>query len=120
MTASDGPGAAAPAMSARPGLRDYGLLLLLGATWGSSFLLIKLAVATIPPVTVAAGRIAVGAAALGIVVALRRPAISIGADAWPKLAAMALLGYVVPFALIGWGETHIDSGLTARRAADDR
>lgn len=89
------------------------MLVLLAATWGSSFLFIKLAVATIPPVTVAAGRIAVGAAALGIVVALRRPAMPIGADAWPKLAAMAILGYVVPFALISWGETRIDSGLTA-------
>ena len=43
--------------TALPGRRDYALLFLLGAIWGGSFFLIKLAVATIPPLTVAAGRI---------------------------------------------------------------
>jgi drug/metabolite transporter (DMT)-like permease len=92
---------------------DYLLLLVLGAVWGSSFLLIKLAVETIPPITVAAARIGIGALVLAIVVAVRgRP--------WPRgrrerrlLFAMGVIGNAIPFSLINWGETHIDSGLTA-------
>ena len=48
---------------------DYLLLLLLGAVWGSSFLLIKVAVETIPPITVAAARIGIGALVLALIVA---------------------------------------------------
>ena len=55
-----------------PTSRDYALLLLLGAIWGSSFLLIKVAVATVPPVTVATGRVVVGAVFMAAVLAARR------------------------------------------------
>ena len=56
---------------------DFGLLLLLGAVWGSSFLLIKVAVATMPPITVATGRIGIGAIVLALMVAAR-------GRAWPR------------------------------------
>jgi drug/metabolite transporter (DMT)-like permease len=97
----------------RPGRTDYLLLALLGATWGGSFLLIKLAVATVPPLSVAAGRIVIGAAVLAAVAALRGAVFPRSADVWLKLLAMGTLGTAVPFALINWGETHIDSGLAA-------
>ena len=65
--------------------RDYGLLLLLGMIWGGSFLFIKMAVADIPPMTVAAIRIVIGGAVLAAVAA-PRPG-SVGAPA--SLAAAA-------------------------------
>ena len=98
---------------ALPSRRDYLLLLMLGAIWGGSFFLIKLAVATIPPVTVAAGRILVGALLMGAVLAARRAPLPRDRTVWAKLALMGTLGTVLPFALINWGETHIDSGLAA-------
>ena len=103
----------APAQAPVPTSRDYVLLLLLGAVWGSSFLLIKVAVATVPPLTVAAGRIVVGAVFIAAVVALRRKPLPVDATVWSKLALMGTVGTVLPFALINWGETHIDSGLAA-------
>jgi drug/metabolite transporter (DMT)-like permease len=96
-----------------PTTRDYALLLLLGAIWGSSFLLIKVAVATVPPVTVAAGRIVVGAIFIAAVLALQRKPLPSDGRIWAKLALMGTVGTVLPFALISWGETHIDSGLAA-------
>jgi drug/metabolite transporter (DMT)-like permease len=93
--------------------RDYALLLLLGAIWGSSFLLIKVAVATVPPVTVAAGRVIVGAIFIAAVVALQRKRLPTNPGVWAKLSLMGTVGTVAPFALINWGETHIDSGLAA-------
>jgi drug/metabolite transporter (DMT)-like permease len=97
----------------RPGLRDYLLLVALGAVWGSSFMLIKLALETIPPLTVATGRVAVGALALVLVVAVQRQAWPTTARPWLLLAVMGVLGNVIPFSLINWGETRIDSGLAA-------
>jgi drug/metabolite transporter (DMT)-like permease len=97
----------------QPNRQDYALLVALGAVWGSSFLLIKLAVATIPPVTVATGRIAVGALALVLIVAARRQPWPRAPRTWLLLAIMGVIGNVIPFSLINWGEVRIDSGLTA-------
>ncbi len=97
----------------QPNRQDYGLLIALGAVWGSSFLLIKLAVATIPPVTLAAGRILVGALVLAAIVAARRQCWPRSRRAWLLLAVMGVIGNVIPFILINWGEVRIDSGLTA-------
>jgi drug/metabolite transporter (DMT)-like permease len=96
-----------------PGYCDYLLLVALGAVWGSSFMLIKLALATIPPLTLATGRVAIGALALILVVAVQRQAWPRNRRAWLLLAMMGVLGNVVPFSLINWGETRIDSGLAA-------
>jgi drug/metabolite transporter (DMT)-like permease len=97
----------------QPNRHDYALLVALGAVWGSSFLLIKLAVATIPPVTVASGRIAVGALVLVLIVAARRQCWPRTRRSWLLLAIMGVIGNVIPFSLINWGEVRIDSGLTA-------
>ena len=96
-----------------PSRDDYLLLLLLGAVWGSSFLLIKLAVATIPPITVATTRIAIGALVLAAIVAARGRAWPRGRRGWLLLLVMGVIGNTIPFSLISWGETRIDSGLTA-------
>jgi drug/metabolite transporter (DMT)-like permease len=97
----------------RPARADYLLLLMLGLTWGASFLLIKIAVVSIPPLTVAAGRILIGALALGGVMRFRGARFPKGAATWSKLFFMGAVGTVLPFALINWGETQIDSGLAA-------
>ncbi|HSY88267.1 MAG TPA: DMT family transporter [Verrucomicrobiae bacterium] len=93
--------------------RDYALLLLLSAMWGGSFLLIKLAVATLPPLWVASLRITVGGLALLLVLRLRRLALPRGRAVWARLAFMGILGNLAPFALIGWGELQVASGLAA-------
>jgi drug/metabolite transporter (DMT)-like permease len=62
--------------------RDYVLLLLLSAMWGGSFLLIKLAVATLPPLWVASLRITVGGLALLLVLRLRGLALPRGRAVW--------------------------------------
>ena len=93
--------------------RDYVLLLLLSAMWGGSFLLIKLAVATLPPLWVASLRITVGGLALLLVMRLRGLALPRGRAVWARLAFMGIVGNLAPFALIGWGELQVASGLAA-------
>jgi drug/metabolite transporter (DMT)-like permease len=97
----------------QPNRQDYGLLIALGAVWGSSFLLIKWAVQTIPPATVATGRIAIGAVVLLLIVAARGHPWPRTGRVWLLLVVMGLVGNVIPFTLINWGEVRIDSSLTA-------
>ncbi|MFQ5973523.1 MAG: DMT family transporter, partial [Alphaproteobacteria bacterium] len=99
------------AMRATP--QDAGLLLLLALLWSSSFMFIKLAVATVPPVTLAAGRITIGALVLLLFLRLRGVALPRGRAAWLPLVLVGIAGNALPFFLIGWGEQFIDSALAA-------
>lgn len=95
------------------GLGAFGYLLLLGAIWGASFLLIKIAVGEMGPMTLAMLRTALGAAVLGLILAVRRERLSRDRRYWAHLVLMAALGIAVPFAAISWGTQHIASSLSA-------
>ena len=98
-----------PSMSAA----DWALLLFLSVLWGGSFYFAKIAVAEIPPLTLALGRVAIAAAVLTVVARLvsapfpRSPAI------WLQLALMAAFNNAVPFVLLFWGQIHISIGLAS-------
>jgi drug/metabolite transporter (DMT)-like permease len=109
--AADQP-AAKPAARLASG-RDYALLLLLSAMWGGSFPLIKLAVSSLPPLWIASGRISLGALALLVVMRLRARRLPRGRAVWARLAFMGIVGNIAPFALIGWGEINVPSGIAA-------
>lgn len=84
----------------------------LAVIWGLPYLFIKLAVAEIPPVDVAWGRLVLGAAIL-VPVAWKRGSLRIAAAHWRAVCAFALAELVVPFPLISLGERWISSSLTA-------
>lgn len=92
---------------------DYGLLFLLAAIWGGSFLVIKVAVATIPPWTIVAGRLVLGAAGLLLFVWLTGRRLPRDPALWRSFVVVAAVGNLIPFFLIAWGEITIDSGLAA-------
>jgi drug/metabolite transporter (DMT)-like permease len=104
--------AAKPAAKLASG-RDYALLLLISAMWGGSFPLIKLAVASLPPLWVAGGRISLGALTLLLLMRLRGAHLPRGRAVWARLAYMGVAGNILPFALISWGEIHVASGIAA-------
>ncbi len=85
-------------------------LLALGATWGASFLFIKVIVDETSALEVAEGRIFFGALAVGAVLAIRKRPLRWRASLWLKVALWSLVGIVVPFVLIAWAEEHIASG----------
>jgi drug/metabolite transporter (DMT)-like permease len=84
----------------------------LSVIWGLPYLFIKLAVAEIPPVDVAWGRVVLGAAVL-LPVAWKRGSLRAAAARWRAVCAFALAELVVPFPLISLGERWISSSLTA-------
>ena len=92
------------------------LLLVLAALWGSSFMFIKVAVDELEPTTTMGFRLALSAIPLvGLLVARHG-----WHKAWSEMRKIAkpaiVLGAVntaVPFTLIAWGETKVDSGVAA-------
>jgi len=92
------------------------MLLGLAALWGASFLFIKVAVRELSPATLIVGRLGLAAITLGLlvpfVVGSRETARQLRANAgW--LIVVALINTAIPFWLLSWGETRIDSGLAS-------
>lgn len=92
------------------------LLLLLAAIWGSSFMFIKIAVDELAPTTTMAMRLVFAAIPLVGLLVLRHG----WSKAWRDMRKITkpaiVLGAVntaLPFTLIAWGETRVDSGIAA-------
>jgi drug/metabolite transporter (DMT)-like permease len=90
---------------------ELALLVVLSFLWGGSFTLIKIAVETIPPVTMVAVRLSVAAVVLLAVVKARALAIPRDKRTWAGFAVQGVLQSALPFVLISWGELYIDSAL---------
>ena len=99
--------------SPRPTRTDLALLVLLALLWGSSFTWIKVAVETIPPASLTAGRIALAAMILLVVVRMRGVALPSSPTIWMHLLVQSVINLVLPFLLISWGEQHVSSGLAS-------
>lgn len=96
-----------------PGAADFGLLFILALTWGSSFLFIKQAVDTLPPLSLAVGRIAIGAAMLLAIAFAKGQALPRGSGLWGRMVFLGIIGNSLPFFLIAWGEQYTPSNLAA-------
>jgi drug/metabolite transporter (DMT)-like permease len=89
---------------------DYALLLLLSTLWGASYTFIKVAVESLPPVTLVAARTTI--AAVGLLGVLRWRHIVLPTDLaiWCRFLVQACLNSVIPFTLIAWAEQSVDAG----------
>jgi drug/metabolite transporter (DMT)-like permease len=92
---------------------DWLLLVILSLLWGGSFFFAKIAVAELPPFTLALGRVAIAAAILVVLVRLAGDSLGVLARLWRHFAVLGLLSNAVPFSLIFWGQTVIPSGLAS-------
>lgn len=92
-------------------VRELLLLALLSLLWGASYGLIKIAVATITPVTLVGVRVLIAASLLWIVVLYRHCQIPTDLRTWRAFCVQAAIGYMVPFSMITWGQQFVDSGL---------
>jgi len=86
----------------------------LGLIWGSSFAWIKIAVEEIPPATLVAWRMTLGAIGMvGLLVILRGVPMPRGMREWLPLVVMGAVNAAIPIFLISWGEQFVDSGTAA-------
>ena len=98
-----------------PSLASLVKLLLLGLIWGASFMFVSVALRDIGPLTVAAGRIGLGALLLLAIVQVRGiglPSLSNenGKLIWASAIAMGFFTSALPFALLSWGQKYVASG----------
>jgi drug/metabolite transporter (DMT)-like permease len=94
-------------------MRDMALMTLLGTIWGSSFFFIKVAVADIPPLTIATGRVGLAALLLYLFIRLRGRSLPRDPAIWRWLVPIGIMNSALPFFLIGLAEQTIDSNLAA-------
>ena len=100
-------------MPARPPWLVPAAFVVLGLIWGSSFAWIKIAVADVPPATLVAWRMTLGALGmLALIAALRLPRPR-GLGEWLPLVVLGAVNAAIPIFLISWGEQFIDSGTAA-------
>jgi len=92
---------------------DLFWLLVLGALWGSSYLFIKVAVSEVPPLTLVAARLVLGAAILWVLLRASGLAMPRSWKLWSIYAVMGFINGALPYSLIFWGEQYISSGLAS-------
>ena len=90
---------------------EWALLLALVAMWGSAFMFNKLGVATVPPATLVAGRLVLGALTLLVLLYARGLRLPPPGPIWGAYAVMGVVGNALPFYLITWGQQTVDSAL---------
>lgn len=100
---------------------DWLLLALLVAISGSAFVMIREAVATMPPAAVAAIRLWLGAGLMVLIMRLagrRFPPFLVKSDkgprlhkSWASMLLVGVVGYTIPFFIFPWAQQYVESGL---------
>ena len=89
------------------------MLVALSALWGGSFFFVAIALEDLPPVTAAGLRVGIAAVGLNLLLLAVGSKIPVNAALWSDFTVMGLLNLAIPFSLIAWGQTHIDSALAS-------
>jgi drug/metabolite transporter (DMT)-like permease len=95
-----------------PGMAtELALLAALATLWGASYTFIRIGVATIPPITLIAGRTLI--AGLLLLVIMRWQGVRLPTDAatWRRFLFQACLNSVIPWTMVAWSERALDAGL---------
>lgn len=90
---------------------ELALLFALATLWGASYSFIRIAVATIPPITLIAGRTAIAGLLLLVVMHWRGVRMPRDAATWKRFLFQACLNSVIPWTMVAWGERTLDAGL---------
>ena len=95
------------------GFQDWGLIIILSILWGGSFFFVGVAVKEIKPFTIVLCRVALASIILLAVVYLKGDKMPSSPSLWGGFIVMGALNNLIPFSLIVWGQTHIESGLAS-------
>ena len=98
-------------MNAKMDLTEWAMVLATGIFFGSSFVFINVAVESLPPLSVAAGRALVAGVAIWAFLRLAGERLPRPGRDWGPLLVIGVLTGAIPFAAIAVGQRFIDSGL---------
>ena len=89
------------------------MLITLSVLWGGSFFFVGIAVKALTPLSIVFIRLSLAALTLWCVVLALKVPPPATLKAWLALLTMGVLNNVIPFSLIVWGQSHIESGLAS-------
>jgi drug/metabolite transporter (DMT)-like permease len=92
---------------------EFVLFALLALLWGSSYLLIKIAVGTIPPVTLIAARVTIAAIFLYVVMRSTGNTLPRDRPTWQMLFVQSFFTSIGAWTILAWGQQYVDSGLAS-------
>lgn len=92
-------------------IKEWGLIIILSIMWGGSFFFVGVALKEVTPLTVVFCRVALASLILLAVVYIKGLKMPSSPSVWAAFLVMGLLNNAIPFTLIAWGQTHIESSL---------
>ena len=93
--------------------KSWLMVCILGVTWGSTFLVMELALRGMTPAWLAASRLSLAGLLMVAIQLYRRAPLFIDPDGprpWGALIVSALLSTAIPFNLLSWGQQYVTSG----------
>jgi drug/metabolite transporter (DMT)-like permease len=91
----------------------WGLLFLLGLLWGGSFFFARIAVFSIPPMTLVLLRLSIAAIALHLYIFGRFGIYPVLRRGWKSFLLLGLINNAIPHTLLFYGQTEIGAGLAS-------
>ena len=102
-----------------PGLINWLRIAFIALIWGGAFMVVRVALRDFAPLSLAAGRITIGALSLYMLMHWRGVALPSLTDArlWQFVILVGLLSSAIPFALLSWGQQHVPSAFAGMTMA---
>jgi len=94
-------------------IKSATMLGILAAVWGGSFFFAEIALREVPPMTIALHRVFWALPVLALIVIIKGYTIPSSPKILRAYLVMGALNNAIPFSLIFWGQTQIDSGLAS-------
>jgi drug/metabolite transporter (DMT)-like permease len=92
---------------------EWAMLVVLSVFWGGSFFFIEVALRGFQPFAIVFLRVVLAAIILTVVVYLTGRRLPSSPGVWGSYFVMGALNNAIPFSLIVWGQTRIDSGVAS-------
>ncbi len=89
------------------------VLIFLSVIWGSAFMLVKVVLEEVPPLTLVAGRLLGAVLFLTTVLLLTGRSLPRDRAMWTAFVLLGVVNNVFPFTFLTWGQQHVDSSLAA-------
>src|SRR3982751_6327921 len=102
-----------PVIRSQMNRSDWLIIGVLALIWGGAFFFIGVAVRHVPPLTYVWLRLTIAAAAMWLFLRFKGQSVDLPRQVWASIIVLAVLNNALPFALFGWGQTHIASGLAS-------
>lgn len=92
---------------------EWAMLVLLSIFWGGAFFFVEIALRGFQPLALVFLRVTIAALILLLVAYIRGHRIPTSLKTWGAYFVMGALNNALPFSLIVWGQTRIDSGVAS-------